>query len=328
MLSGIGPANHLAEVGVDAQGRPAGRRREPAGPPGGAAALVHPRHHRPRPAQQPAQLRPLEGARHRPAGLQRRRGRRRSSPAATGCPRPTSRSTWRRPASTTTGCTSRPRDVHRRADAGLGRAAAAPSGCARPTRPGTRRSRRRTSRTRPTSTRCSPALRRTFEICTQGALAALPRPAVEPARPTRPTRTSSSTSARGRQTLYHPTSTCAMGSGEDAVVDPQLRVRGVDGPAGRRRLGHARRAPRQHQRPHHHGRREGRRPDQELAMTQTADRTATATTFESLNPAHRRRRRHPPGPHGRGGPGRGRPRPRGGRLVVGACPSTSARSTC
>ena len=31
------------------------------------------------------------------------------------------------------------------------------------------------------------------------------------------------------QTLYHPTSTCAMGDGEDAVVDARLRVRGVDG---------------------------------------------------------------------------------------------------
>ncbi len=31
------------------------------------------------------------------------------------------------------------------------------------------------------------------------------------------------------QTLYHPTSTCAMGSGEDAVVDASLRVRGVEG---------------------------------------------------------------------------------------------------
>ena len=31
------------------------------------------------------------------------------------------------------------------------------------------------------------------------------------------------------QTLYHPTSTCAMGTGEDAVVDPELRVRGVSG---------------------------------------------------------------------------------------------------
>ncbi|MBS43381.1 MAG: choline dehydrogenase [Nocardioides sp.] len=31
------------------------------------------------------------------------------------------------------------------------------------------------------------------------------------------------------QTTFHPTSTCAMGTGEDAVVDPHLRVRGVEG---------------------------------------------------------------------------------------------------
>lgn len=30
------------------------------------------------------------------------------------------------------------------------------------------------------------------------------------------------------QTLYHPSGTCAMGSGENAVVDPDLRVRGVE----------------------------------------------------------------------------------------------------
>ncbi len=29
------------------------------------------------------------------------------------------------------------------------------------------------------------------------------------------------------QTLYHPAGTCAMGTGETAVVDPQLRVRGI-----------------------------------------------------------------------------------------------------
>ena len=31
------------------------------------------------------------------------------------------------------------------------------------------------------------------------------------------------------QTTFHPTSTCAMGTGEDAVVDAELRVRGVEG---------------------------------------------------------------------------------------------------
>jgi len=34
---------------------------------------------------------------------------------------------------------------------------------------------------------------------------------------------------RHAQTLYHPVGSCAMGASEDAVVDTELRVRGVDG---------------------------------------------------------------------------------------------------
>ena len=31
------------------------------------------------------------------------------------------------------------------------------------------------------------------------------------------------------QNAFHPVGTCAMGTGPEAVVDPQLRVRGIDG---------------------------------------------------------------------------------------------------
>lgn len=71
-------------------------------------------------------------------------------------------------------------------------------------------------------------VRRSWDIATQGPLAS---------HLSTPWQLSASPSEaeleehvrRWSQTLYHPTSTCAMGSGEDAVVDPDLRVRGVDG---------------------------------------------------------------------------------------------------
>ena len=71
-------------------------------------------------------------------------------------------------------------------------------------------------------------MRRLWEICTQGPLARhLERPWQLPADPT-----DEDLAEHLRvhtQTLYHPVSTCAMGSGEDAVVDPELKVRGIDG---------------------------------------------------------------------------------------------------
>lgn len=35
--------------------------------------------------------------------------------------------------------------------------------------------------------------------------------------------------ARATSTYYHPVGTCAMGTGPEAVVDPELRVRGLVG---------------------------------------------------------------------------------------------------
>ena len=61
------------------------------------------------------------------------------------------------------------------------------------------------------------------------------------------------------ETTYHPVGTCKMGNDPRAVVDPELRVHGIDRPPNRRRLDHADAHQRQHQRPHHHDRREVRR---------------------------------------------------------------------
>ncbi len=324
MLSGIGPASHLAEVGVGPEGGPRRGRREPAGPPRGAAALAHPRHHRPGPAQQRAQLRSLEGPGHRSARLQHRRGGRVLRQPRRARRRRTCRSTWRRRASTTTGCTSRPARWSPRRRRWSRSPAAATCGSGRRTRPGTRRSRRRTSTTRPTSTRCSPG-------CAAPGRSA---PRARSRRtstgrgscPDRPTDEDFVEHARTwAQTLYHPTSTCAMGSGEDAVVDPDAAGPRRRGAARRRRVRHARRRPRQHQRPDDHDRREGRRPHQGAAMTATEARPHDVRV---ARPAHRRRRRHPPGAHRGGGAGRGRPGPRGGGLVGRALLRRARDGTC
>jgi choline dehydrogenase len=70
--------------------------------------------------------------------------------------------------------------------------------------------------------------RRIVEICTQGPLARhLDRPWQLPADPSDEQLVEHIRS--WTQTLFHPVATCAMGSGDEAVVDPSLRVRGVDG---------------------------------------------------------------------------------------------------
>ena len=62
-------------------------------------------------------------------------------------------------------------------------------------------------------------------------------------------------------TIFHPTSTCRMGSDPNAVVDARLRVHGLAGRAHRRLLDHAEPRLRQHQRRCHHDRREVRAND-------------------------------------------------------------------
>jgi choline dehydrogenase len=70
--------------------------------------------------------------------------------------------------------------------------------------------------------------RHTWDICTHGAVGAyLDRPWNLPSEPSdedllEHIRT-------WAQTLYHPVATCAMGSAEDAAVGPDLKVRGVEG---------------------------------------------------------------------------------------------------
>jgi choline dehydrogenase len=71
-------------------------------------------------------------------------------------------------------------------------------------------------------------MRETWRTCTQGPLARfLDRPWELPAEPTDDDLLEHV--RRRAQTLFHPVATCAMGTGEDAVVDPSLAVRGVAG---------------------------------------------------------------------------------------------------
>ena len=74
------------------------------------------------------------------------------------------------------------------------------------------------------------------------------------------TPSSSATCARPARRSTTRSSTCSMGADETSVVDPELRVRGVEAPARRRRVGDAERAAREHQRAGDRDRRARRGP--------------------------------------------------------------------
>ncbi len=72
-------------------------------------------------------------------------------------------------------------------------------------------------------------LRRAQEVLGTEPLAAM---VAGPMRPEALPRTDADREAvvrRHAETLYHPVGTCAMGTGADAVVDPELRVHGIEG---------------------------------------------------------------------------------------------------
>ncbi|WP_264942165.1 GMC family oxidoreductase [Sphingomonas canadensis] len=73
------------------------------------------------------------------------------------------------------------------------------------------------------------ALRWTRDFVRQGPLADFVGEELSPGADARTDAELDAAIRRSVTTGQHPAGTCAMGGGEDAVVDPQLRVRGIDG---------------------------------------------------------------------------------------------------
>ena len=212
LLSGVGPADHLRSLGIDVVVGPARRRREPARPPALAGDLQHRARGRapvPRPARLPDAI--SSGAR------------------GQGCLCPTSSRSisWCR-------CTSR---GWRGRENGFtlmgGMVRPASRGSLRLTGPTPERRRSRSTRT---SSRCEidvASLVAAVDLCRRdrrrsraprvGCRRAIPRPVGRHRDAVRAIR------ARHRDHLPPPGRHLQDGIDADAVVDPELRVHGVDG---------------------------------------------------------------------------------------------------